>query len=201
MRGEKPTPRRVEASCYNGGKTTSRMPHKGRRMYDDDELLNFARRINDLNSDGSTHETVRLTGLVTVNGDSLDCDFDDDIVGVEKNLEELCSSLENLVGTEGGKQSVYQLVILPLTKGYYPQLDVKGCQDVYASFDKYVKVERLEGDNRYHAETHGLQVSFSAAGTKVTTVGESSLQLLTDTTAGKKFMLDREEIKDITEKR
>lgn len=39
------------------------------------------------------------------------------------------------------------------------QLDVKGCQDVYASFDKYVEVERLEGDNKYHAENHGLQVS------------------------------------------
>lgn len=38
------------------------------------------------------------------------------------------------------------------------QLDVKGCQDVYASFDKYVEVERLEGDNKYHAEHYGLQV-------------------------------------------
>lgn len=39
------------------------------------------------------------------------------------------------------------------------QLDVKGCRDVYASFDKYVEVERLEGDNKYHADGHGLQVS------------------------------------------
>jgi ubiquitin carboxyl-terminal hydrolase 7 len=38
------------------------------------------------------------------------------------------------------------------------QLDVKGCRDVYASFDKYVEVERLEGDNKYQAEQHGLQV-------------------------------------------
>lgn len=38
------------------------------------------------------------------------------------------------------------------------QLDVKGCRDVYASFDKYVEVERLEGDNKYHAEELGLQV-------------------------------------------
>ena len=38
------------------------------------------------------------------------------------------------------------------------QLDVKGCRDVYDSFDKYVEVERLEGDNKYHAEKHGLQV-------------------------------------------
>ncbi|XP_024969227.1 ubiquitin carboxyl-terminal hydrolase 12-like isoform X1 [Cynara cardunculus var. scolymus] len=40
---------------------------------------------------------------------------------------------------------------------YDLQLDVKGCRDVYASFDKYVEVERLEGDNRYHAEQLGLQ--------------------------------------------
>ena len=40
------------------------------------------------------------------------------------------------------------------------QLDVKGCRDVYASFDKYCEVERLEGDNKYHAENHGLQVCF-----------------------------------------
>ena len=38
------------------------------------------------------------------------------------------------------------------------QLDVKGCRDVYASFDKYVEVEQLEGDNKYHAEQYGLQV-------------------------------------------
>ncbi|WOH06257.1 hypothetical protein DCAR_0625680 [Daucus carota subsp. sativus] len=37
------------------------------------------------------------------------------------------------------------------------QLDVKGCRDVYASFDKYVEVEHLGGDNKYHAENHGLQ--------------------------------------------
>ncbi|XP_030531793.1 ubiquitin C-terminal hydrolase 12-like isoform X2 [Rhodamnia argentea] len=40
---------------------------------------------------------------------------------------------------------------------YDLQLDVKGCRDVYASFDKYVEVERLEGDNKYQAEDHGLQ--------------------------------------------
>ncbi|CAM8927423.1 unnamed protein product [Rhodiola kirilowii] len=40
---------------------------------------------------------------------------------------------------------------------YDLQLDVKGCKDVYASFDKYVEVERLEGDNKYQAEGHGLQ--------------------------------------------
>lgn len=43
------------------------------------------------------------------------------------------------------------------------QLDVKGCKDVYASFDKYVEVERLEGDNKYHAEEHGLQVCCSSS--------------------------------------
>ena len=37
------------------------------------------------------------------------------------------------------------------------QLDVKGCKDVYASFDKYVETENLDGDNKYRAEGHGLQ--------------------------------------------
>ncbi|KAL9318045.1 hypothetical protein ACSQ67_014562 [Phaseolus vulgaris] len=40
---------------------------------------------------------------------------------------------------------------------YDLQLDVKGCQNVYDSFDKYIEVEQLEGDNKYHAEWHGLQ--------------------------------------------
>ncbi|CAM6012936.1 unnamed protein product [Sphagnum balticum] len=40
---------------------------------------------------------------------------------------------------------------------YDLQLDVKGCKDVYESFDKYVEVERLEGDNKYQAEQFGLQ--------------------------------------------
>jgi ubiquitin C-terminal hydrolase len=40
-------------------------------------------------------------------------------------------------------------------------LDVKGCSDVYASFDKYVAVEMLEGDNKYQSEKHGLQVSLT----------------------------------------
>ncbi|KAJ1702648.1 hypothetical protein LUZ63_002427 [Rhynchospora breviuscula] len=40
---------------------------------------------------------------------------------------------------------------------YDLQLDVKGCRDVYASFDKYVEVEKLDGDNKYHAEQFGLQ--------------------------------------------
>lgn len=37
------------------------------------------------------------------------------------------------------------------------QLDVKGCKDVYESFEKYVEVEDLTGDNKYRAEGHGLQ--------------------------------------------
>eukprot|EP01018_Ginkgo_biloba_P034387 Gb_34568 [translate_table: standard] len=40
---------------------------------------------------------------------------------------------------------------------YDLQLDVKGCKDVYDSFDKFVQVEKLEGDNKYQAEQFGLQ--------------------------------------------
>jgi ubiquitin carboxyl-terminal hydrolase 7 len=38
---------------------------------------------------------------------------------------------------------------------------VKGCKNVYESFDKYVEVERLEGENKYQAEQFGLQVGSS----------------------------------------
>ncbi|KAG5602721.1 hypothetical protein H5410_034091, partial [Solanum commersonii] len=37
------------------------------------------------------------------------------------------------------------------------QLLVKGCSDVYASFDKYVEVDYLDGDNKYKSEVYGLQ--------------------------------------------
>ncbi|XP_055829915.1 ubiquitin C-terminal hydrolase 13-like [Solanum dulcamara] len=40
---------------------------------------------------------------------------------------------------------------------YDLQLVVKGCSDVYASFDKYVEVDCLDGDNKYEAEQYGLQ--------------------------------------------
>lgn len=40
---------------------------------------------------------------------------------------------------------------------YDIQLDVRGCNDIYHSFEKYIKPERLDGDNKYHAEGHGLQ--------------------------------------------
>ena len=37
------------------------------------------------------------------------------------------------------------------------QLDVKGCADVYASFDAYTAVETLDGQNQYKHDDHGLQ--------------------------------------------
>ncbi|KAJ9060895.1 ubiquitin-specific protease ubp15 [Entomophthora muscae] len=41
---------------------------------------------------------------------------------------------------------------------YYDiQLNVKGCRDVRESFEKYVEVEFLDGENKYMAEGHGLQ--------------------------------------------
>ena len=39
------------------------------------------------------------------------------------------------------------------------QLDVKGCKNVYDSFVKYTEVEKLDGQNQYKAEGHGLQVT------------------------------------------
>ena len=44
----------------------------------------------------------------------------------------------------------------------YLQLDFKGCQYAYASFDKYVEVKQLDGANKYHVEQYGLQVKHIA---------------------------------------
>ncbi|XP_051113308.1 ubiquitin C-terminal hydrolase 13-like [Andrographis paniculata] len=44
------------------------------------------------------------------------------------------------------------------TESFYDlQLDVKGCRDVYASLDKFIEVEHLDNDNKYHAGHFGLQ--------------------------------------------
>jgi ubiquitin carboxyl-terminal hydrolase 7 len=40
---------------------------------------------------------------------------------------------------------------------YDLQMLVKGCKDLYASFDEYVKEELLDGDNQYHSERFGKQ--------------------------------------------
>jgi len=37
------------------------------------------------------------------------------------------------------------------------QLDVKGCKNVYDSFDQYCAVEMLDGQNQYKADGHGMQ--------------------------------------------
>lgn len=38
------------------------------------------------------------------------------------------------------------------------QLDVKGCKDIYESFDKYIGVELMNGLHQYDADGFGLQV-------------------------------------------
>lgn len=40
---------------------------------------------------------------------------------------------------------------------YDIQLDVKGCNTIYDSFEKYIEKEMLEGDNKYDADIHGKQ--------------------------------------------
>ena len=40
---------------------------------------------------------------------------------------------------------------------YDIQLDVKGCRDIYESFDKYTSIEVLDGDNQYDAGEWGKQ--------------------------------------------
>eukprot|EP01094_Clydonella_sp_ATCC50884_P014697 TRINITY_DN251_c0_g1_i2.p1 TRINITY_DN251_c0_g1~~TRINITY_DN251_c0_g1_i2.p1 ORF type:complete len:646 (-),score=258.72 TRINITY_DN251_c0_g1_i2:1803-3698(-) len=44
------------------------------------------------------------------------------------------------------------------TEDFYDlQLNVKGCEDLTKSFENYIEVEMLDGDNKYRAEGHGLQ--------------------------------------------
>lgn len=38
------------------------------------------------------------------------------------------------------------------------QLNVKGCKTLRDSFANYIDVETLDGENKYQAEGHGLQV-------------------------------------------
>jgi ubiquitin carboxyl-terminal hydrolase 7 len=40
---------------------------------------------------------------------------------------------------------------------YDLQMPVKGCKDLYASLDEYVKEETLDGDNQYQSERYGKQ--------------------------------------------
>ena len=37
-------------------------------------------------------------------------------------------------------------------------LNVAGCADLYASLDKFVEVETLDGANKYRSDQYGLQV-------------------------------------------
>ena len=43
------------------------------------------------------------------------------------------------------------------------QLNVKGCSNIYASFDAYCEAEMMDGQNQYSAEGHGLQACFQIA--------------------------------------
>lgn len=39
-------------------------------------------------------------------------------------------------------------------------LDVQGCSDIYASFDKFCEEEMMVGQNQYKAEGHGFVVCY-----------------------------------------
>lgn len=44
-------------------------------------------------------------------------------------------------------------------------LDVRGCKNIYDSFDRLTAKERMEGDNQYNAEGYGMQVRIAQGST------------------------------------
>ena len=89
---------------------------------------------------------------------------------VQELNRELCDKLESrMKGTpqEGaigklftGQYRSYIKTLNPACGGYMSfrdeqyydvQLDVKGCADVLASFEKYTEQERMDGENQYEA--------------------------------------------------
>ena len=42
------------------------------------------------------------------------------------------------------------------------QLDVKGCKDIYSSFNKYCEVEVMDGQNQYQTDEHGMQARLTS---------------------------------------
>jgi len=48
--------------------------------------------------------------------------------------------------------------LLRVESFYDIQLSIKGKRNIMESFRDYVKTENLEGENKYDAESHGLQV-------------------------------------------
>lgn len=70
--------------------------------------------------------------------------------GIDKLFEGRTSTFINCINVDC--ESVHKESFTDL------QLDLKGCKDVEASFDRYTEVEVLDGQNQYRAEGFGLQV-------------------------------------------
>jgi len=71
---------------------------------------------------------------------------------------------------------------------YYDiQLNIKGKKDIYESFKDYVETEVLDGENKYDAGSHGLQVKKFSLWFKM--FGFNSLQLKFSVLSGKLFIL------------
>ncbi|KAK1384692.1 hypothetical protein POM88_022427 [Heracleum sosnowskyi] len=67
-----------------------------------------------------------------------------------------CDPAKRITADEALNHQWFREFPLPKSKDDI-QLDVKGCQDVYASFDKYVEVAVFDQDNKYFTENYGLQ--------------------------------------------
>ena len=70
--------------------------------------------------------------------------------------------------------SIFHMAVFQFVRNFewtyfpkYLQLDARGCKDVYASFDKYVQVDKVEGEKKYEAAQFGIQVRKYATQEKV----------------------------------
>ncbi|KAI8992035.1 hypothetical protein BDF20DRAFT_909725 [Mycotypha africana] len=117
-------------------------------------------------------EAVGTTELTKSFGwDSLDSFMQHDVQEFSRVLQDsLEARMKNIPAVDGavnhifmGKMKSYIKCInvdyeSSRVEDFYDiQLNVKGCKDLHESFQKYVDVEILDGENKYMAEGHGLQ--------------------------------------------
>lgn len=83
---------------------------------------------------------------------------------LEERMKKISPDEPNTISQLFEGKSVYYVTCINVDfesireeKFYDISLTVKGCRNIYESFDKYTEVQILDGDNKYRADGHGLQ--------------------------------------------